>query len=221
MNTVEKMPEQTEQQIIEVKAPAGYMRNRKGHLVEETLIDPYDLEMDAFVKKHTQRAFEIQKTMREFKLAVYEDCLAFQELLAEKYEAKIGGSKGGVSFTSFDGQHQIRISVQDRTVLGPELKVAETLIKECANEWAEGASPELKIIVHTVFETDKEGNISTGKILKFRRDYKSASADIRWQNAMDAIGDAINVIGSKTYLNFKKRNGEGKYQDIPLSIAKL
>jgi hypothetical protein len=29
------------------------------------------------------------------------------------------------------------------------------------------------------------------------------------------------VIGSKTYLNFKERNGEGKLKNIPLDLAAL
>ncbi|MGR6833616.1 hypothetical protein [Aliivibrio wodanis] len=32
----------------------GYMRNRKGHLVEEQFVDPYDLEMNAFVLRHLE-----------------------------------------------------------------------------------------------------------------------------------------------------------------------
>ena len=206
---------------IKTQIPEGYMRNRKGHLVENQLVDPYDLEMDAFVEKHIIHALEIQQLMREFKQTVYEDCLAFQELLAEKYDTKIGGSKGGVSFTSFDGQKQIRISIQDRITLGPELKVAESIIKECANEWAKGARPELKMMAHKVFDADKEGNISTSKILGFRSDYKHISEDIRWEKAMDAIGDAIKIVGSKSYLNFKERNAEGKYFNIPLDISKV
>ncbi|MGR6833615.1 DUF3164 family protein [Aliivibrio wodanis] len=164
---------------------------------------------------------QIQTMLAEFKQAVYEDCIAYQELIAEKYDTKIGGSKGGVSFTSYDGEHQIRISVQERICMGVELKVAEALLKECANEWAEDARPEVKNLIHGLFETDKEGGISASKILSFRRTYKSLSKDLRWTKAMDAIGDAIKVVGSKTYLNFKKRNSEGKYFNIPLDISKL
>jgi len=203
------------------QVPEGFMRNRKGHLVEESMIDAYDLEMDAFVNKHIARAIEIQEIIRSFKTEVSEDCVSFQELLEEKYGAKLGGKKGGVSFTSYDGEHQIRISVQDRITMGPELRVAEKLLKECAHEWAQGARSEVKAIINDLFETNKEGDISVSKILEFRRDYKNISADERWIKGMEAIGDAIRVVGSKSYLNFKKRNPEGKYHNIPLDIAKL
>ena len=199
----------------------GYMRNRKGHLVEEQFVDPYDLEMNAFVLRHLEKALQIQTMLAKFKQEVYEDCIAYQELIAEKYDTKIGGSKGGVSFTTYDGEHQIRISVQDRICMGVELKVAETLLKEVANEWAQGARAEVKHLIHRLFETDNEGNISVSKVLDFRRSYKSISKDERWIKAMNAIDDSIKIVGSKSYLNFKKRNSEGKYFNIPLDISKL
>ncbi len=201
--------------------PAGWKLDRKGRLVLEANINPYDIEMDAFVMKHINKALEIQTMMREFKQAVYEDCYAFQELIAEKYDTKIGGKKGGMSFTSFDGQKQIRICVQDRLILGPELKVAENLLKEVATEWANESRREVKPFIDEAFETDKEGSLSVSKILGFRRRHKTVSDDPRWVKAMEAIGDAIQVVGSKTYLNFKERNGEDKYLNIPLDIAKL
>lgn len=205
----------------EAEIPQGWKLDRKGRLVQESNIDAYDIEMDAFVMKHISKALEIQAMMREFKKEVYADCYAFMELIAEKYDTKIGGSKGGVSFTSFDGKKQIRICVQDRIVLGPELKVAELLLKEVATEWVRDSRREVKPFIDEAFETDKEGSISVSKILRFRSKYKTLSDDERWVQAMEAIGDSIQVVGSKTYLNFKERNGEEKYLNIPLDIAKL
>ncbi|MEZ8655721.1 DUF3164 family protein [Vibrio sp. DW001] len=205
----------------QTQQPEGWKLDRKGRLVQESNIDDYDIEMDAFVMKHMATALEIQAVIREFKKEVYEDCLAFQELIAEKYDTKIGGKKGGASFTSFDGKKQIRICVQDRFVFGPELKVAEKLMKECANDWSENANRELQLIIHGLFETDKEGSISVKKVMDFRSQYKSVSEDARWVQAMAAIDDAQKVVSSKTYLNFKERNGEDKYINIPLDIAKL
>ncbi|EOB9552166.1 DUF3164 family protein [Vibrio vulnificus] len=212
---------QSTNQPRETEIPQGWKLDRKGRLVQESDIDAYDIEMDAFVMKHINKALEIKTMMSEFKEEVYADCYAFMELLAEKYDTKVGGKKGGVSFTSFDGKKQIRICVQDRFVLGPELKVAEKLMKECAKDWSSKSEREIKTIIHGLFETDKEGSISVSKIMDFRRKYKNVSEDPRWIKAMEAIDDALRVVGSKTYLNFKERNGEDKYLNIPLDIAKL
>ena len=43
---------------------------------------------------------------------------------------------------------------------------------------------------------------------------------MRWQRAMDAIGDACQVVGSKIYLRFYERVGESEhYRPVTLDIA--
>lgn len=203
--------------------PAGYMKNRKGHLVPAETVSGYDIEMNDFVLKHVAAARQIQEQLKAFKMGVYDDCYAFIDLLAEKYEAKkrLGGEKGNVTFSAFDGSVQVTISIQDKIKMGPELKIAEDLIKECVDDWSEGARKEFKAIAYDAFKVDKEGNISTSAILGFRRNHKEVSDDPRWEKGMDAIADAIMVVGSKSYLNFKERNSEGKLRNIPLDLAAL
>ncbi|PSU46666.1 sulfate transporter [Photobacterium frigidiphilum] len=198
------------------------MRDSKQRLVPISMVDDYDMEINDFVIKHTQRAREIQTLLRAFKREVFDDCYAFQELLAERYESKKkkGGSKGGFSFTSYDGALQIKITVQDRIVLGPELQIAKDLIDECVHEWSSGANDYLKVLVNDAFEVDKEGNLNTGRVLTLRK-FKGKFPDERWVRAMDAIADAIMVTSSKAYMNFRERNGEGKLINIPLDLAAL
>ncbi|PTP90114.1 DUF3164 family protein [Vibrio splendidus] len=204
-------------------AVEGYMKDRKGRLVPITAVSDYDIEMNDFVLKHVAKAREAQTMLKEFKRSVYDDCYAFIDLLAEKYASKkrLGGQKGNITFSAFDGSVQVTISIQDRIKMGPELKIAEDLIKACADEWSTGAMDEFKVLAYSAFKVDKEGNINTNTILDFRRQHKELSTDKRWVHGMDAIADAVMVIGSKTYLNFKERNGEGKLKNIPLDLAAL
>ncbi|HDL4342987.1 TPA: DUF3164 family protein, partial [Mannheimia haemolytica] len=65
-------------------------------------------------------------------------------------------------------------------------------------------------------EVDKEGNLSTAKILSLRR---VEIDDARWNQAMTAISDSVQVIGSKGYIRFYKRDENGKYQPISLDMA--
>ncbi len=206
-----------------IQAQDGYMKNRKGHLVPVDSVSDYDIEMNAFVLKHIAAARQIQTQLKAFKTSVYDDCHAFIDLLAEKYESKkrLGGEKGNVTFSAFDGSVQVTISIQDKIKMGPELQIAEDLIKECVDDWSEGSQKEFKAIAYNAFNLDKEGNISTSAILGFRRDHKDVSSDRRWVKGMDAIADAIMVVGSKSYLNFKERNDEGKLRNIPLDLAAL
>ncbi|KLV09592.1 sulfate transporter [Photobacterium aquae] len=203
-------------------APEGYMLDSKKRLVPVATVDDYDIEINDFVIKHIAEARRIQDILKTFKRDVYEDCYAFLELLAEKYETKKkrGGAKGGFSFSSYDGQLQIKITVQDRITFGPELQVAKELIDECVHDWSSDANDYLKVLINDAFEVDREGNLNTGRILSLRK-HKDKIRDQRWVNAMEAIADAVMVTGSKTYLNFRQRNSEGKLNNIPLDLAAL
>lgn len=203
---------------IQTNVPEGYMKDRKGRLVPENLVEAHDLEMDAFVKFLTNKAREQQEMLRKFKADSFAECHAFLELLGEKYDRKLGGEKGNVTFSSYDGSTQVQISVQNTLVFGPELQVAKELIDECLSDWSEGANDNLKVVVNDAFDVDKEGNLNTGRILSLRR---IAIDDIRWLNAMKAISDSMLVASTKPYLRFKERDEQGKMVNISLDIATL
>ncbi len=193
-----------------------YLKDRKGRLVPIKQIDEHDIEMDAFVRKQVSKAKELQAVLRQFKQNAFDDCYAFMGLLAEKYNRKIGGQKGNVTFSTFDGSMQIRIAVQDTLTFGPELQIAKQIIDECLNDWAKDANQNLKTLITDAFEVDKEGELNTGRILSLRR---IKIQDKRWEQAMDAISESLRIAVSKTYINFKEKDHIGKYNNISLDIA--
>lgn len=193
-----------------------YLKDRKGRLVPIQQIDEHDIEMDAFVRKQVSKAKELQAVLRQFKQNAFDDCYAFMGLLAEKYNRKIGGQKGNVTFSTFDGSMQIRIAVQDTLTFGPELQIAKQIIDECLNDWAKDANQNLKTLITDAFGVDKEGELNTGRILSLRR---IKIQDKRWEQAMDAISESLRIAVSKTYINFKEKDHIGKYNNISLDIA--
>ncbi|QLK47167.1 DUF3164 family protein [Vibrio owensii] len=194
------------------------MMDRKGRLVPEGLVDKHDLEMNDFVQRMVGKAREQQELLRSFKVESFGECHAFLDLLAEKYGRKLGGEKGNVTFSSYDGSKQVQISVQNSLAFGPELQVAKELIDECLNDWSEGADDNLKVVITDAFDVDKEGNLNTGRILSLRR---IAIEDERWQKAMKAIGDSILISSTKPYIRFKERDEEKRMVNISLDIAAL
>jgi len=198
--------------------PEGYMQDRKGRLVPEAQVSDYDLEMNAFVKSQIAKARELQSQLRGFKKSAFNDCYAWLDLVAEKYGRQHGGQKGNVTFSTFDGSQQIRISVQDYLEFGPELQVAKEIIDECLTEWSVGANENLQAIIADAFEVDKEGKLNTGRILSLRR---IKITDPRWLEAMEAISESLQVAVSKTYINFREKGPDGKLNNIPLDLAAL
>jgi len=94
---------------------------------------------------------------------------------------------------------------------------AKELIDECLRDWTEGARAELRALIADAFRVDQAGKIRTGSVLALRR---LDITDERWLRAMQAIGDAVQVVGSKSYVRAYERNdATGQYEAISLDIA--
>lgn len=197
----------------------GYRANAQGHLIPEKLIKPIDKTRDELVIELVTRAKEVQKIIADFKTQAMQDSRSFIALSAEQYGVSLGGKKGNVTLYSFNGQYLITLQVADRLQFDERLQAAKALIDECINEWAVSSRDEIKVLVQDAFQTDKDGHISTGRVLGLRRhDIK----DEKWLQAMKAISDSVQVVGSKEYIRFHERVGDtDKYQPISLNIAAI
>lgn len=213
------MNEAVNTKMVQQVIPEGYLPNSKGHLVPIAAIEPVDMTRHELVSELIDKARDLQQQMLDFKLAVMGDIAAFIDLSAEKYDVEIGGKKGNVSLISFDGKFKIQRAIQENISFDERLQAAKELIDGCIHRWSEGSGPELKVLVDDAFQVDKEGQISTGRVLGLRR-HNIDDAD--WLQAMDAIADSIQVTGSKSYVRFYERTGEDqKWQPITLDIAAL
>lgn len=197
--------------------PEGYKQDHKGHLIPVNQIKPIDLLRDDLVKNIFNEAKATQKQLREFKLNAFSEVADFIELSAEQYGVKVGGSKGNATFFSFDGKYKIQRAVNENMTFDEGILAAKALIQECLDDWTQDANGNLKALVNRAFEVDKEGNLSTNRILGLRR--VQINDDPRWQKAMDAISNSLQVIDSKSYIRIYERDDNGKYQPISLDIA--
>lgn len=199
------------------KTPDGYRKDAKGRLVPVESIKEIDLTRDALVVEIVQKALAVNKMLADFKSGVFADIQAFIELSAERYGAKIGGAKGNTTLATFDGHYMIKRAVSDTLTFDEGLQAAKALIDECVHEWTEGARSEIRALINDAFNVDKEGKISTGRILSLRR---LEIQDEKWQRAMNALSDSVRVQCSKSYIRVYERIGDtDQYQPIPLDMA--
>ncbi|HEH9667133.1 TPA: DUF3164 family protein [Pasteurella multocida] len=195
-----------------------YWKNIKGNLVPDEMVKEIDKERDCLVRGFVEQALEKQKEIRAFKKQVFDDIDAFIQLSAEKYDVQLGGRKGNVTLLSYDGEYKLIIAVQDRLTFDERIQAAKQLIDECLHEWSADARPELRSIINDAFQVDKEGNLNTARILSLRR---VEIQDERWTKAMQAISDSIQIVDSKDYVRFYKRDENGNYQQISLDMARV
>lgn len=197
--------------------PDGYRVDARGRLIPEAQIKPIDLARDQLVRDIVLGASKLATDLQAFKRGAFDDIEALVELSADQYGVKLGGRKGNVQLVSFDGRYKVLRAVADRITFDERLQAAKVLIDECLNDWTDKGPGELRVIVQDAFDVDKAGNINVGKILSLRR---HKIDDERWKRAMDAIGDAIQVIGTTPYIRVYERIGDSdKYRLLSLDLA--
>lgn len=197
--------------------PDGYRADARGRLIPEAQIKPIDLERDALVMRIVTGAAKLNAELQTFKRGVFDDIQALVELSAEQYKVRLGGKKGNVQLVSIDGRFKVLRAIADNISFDERLQAAKALIDECLNDWTDKGPGELRVIVQDAFDVDKAGNIATGKILSLRR---HNIQDERWKRAMEAISDAVQVIGTTPYIRIYERIGDtDKYRLLALDLA--
>lgn len=201
-----------------IQVPDGYMQDHKGHLIPVSQVKEIDLIRDDLVKRLVDEALATQKVLKNFKLNAFSEIADFIEMSADRYDVQVGGKKGNATFYSFDGKYKIQRAVNENMAFDEGILAAKALIQECLDDWTQDANGNLKALVNRAFEVDKEGNLSTNRILGLRR---VKIDDSRWQQAMDAISDSLQVIDSKSYIRLYQREDNGKYTPISMDLASL
>lgn len=196
---------------------SGYRKDARGRLIPESMIKPIDKARDELVQELVNRAISAQGSLADFKSKAMADARAFVTLSAEQYGTNLGGKKGNVTMFSFDGDLKVQLAVAENIQFDERLQAAKALIDDCISEWAKGSPDEIKVLVQDAFQTDKEGRISTGRVLGLRR---LEISNAKWQTAMKAIGESVQVVGSKEYIRFYKRVADtDQYEPVSLDIA--
>lgn len=198
------------------ETPKGYMRRADGTLVPESKVKAVDKDRNEVVLQLIAEAHSASATLAAFKLIAMQAVQDFVDRSLSEYSAKWGGLKGNVTLTSYDGKYKVVRQIQEHIVFDERLQAAKALIDGCITRWSKGSNANIKAIVNRAFQVDKEGLISTGKVLSLR------SLDIEdpeWDQAMRAIGDSMQVVSTKAYLRFYERNEAGGYDPINLDVA--
>lgn len=178
---------------------------------------PIDQARNSLVIELAELAKTVSEQLTRAKAKTFGDVAAFVDLSAEEYKVKLGGKKGNLTLHSFDGRYKLQIATAESITFDERLQAAKELLDQCAADWSDGTREEVKIVLQNTFQTDREGNLSVGKILGLRR---WAITDARWQEAMRAISESIQVIGSKQYIRFYERVGmTDRYVPIPLDMV--
>lgn len=203
--------------IIELNGREGMM-DAKGIWRPLSLIKPADKRQDEVVRKAVAYALDLNAQLARFRGHTNFDLWSFDAELDQSYGVTKRSEKGNGTYITYDGLYKVKVTVADLVEFGPEVHVAKNLIDECINGWAVGSRDEIQALVTRAFNTDKPGTINRSEVFRlFQLDLR----DPRWLRAMDALRDAIRVVGSKEYINFYHRSdAKDGWKAITIDLAK-
>ncbi|UVM52175.1 MULTISPECIES: DUF3164 family protein [unclassified Pseudomonas] len=200
-----------------LQVPAGYRVDALGRMVPEASIKPTDLLRDKLVMEAIDQAKAISAMLLNFKERVFGDIDALEQISKEQYGVVSRGTKGNLTLTSYDGRYKLMRANQDQIEFNEHLQSAKALLDECAHEWTANSHPGVRVLINDAFRADRNGELRTSRILSLRR---HDIDDSRWKRAMEAIGDAIQVAGSRSYIRLYERVGDtDRYEAISLDLA--
>jgi hypothetical protein len=195
-----------------------YIGDGKGGWQPLELVKPQHQLEDQTVRTIVGYAAALSAQIARFKQHTFDDIGSFEAILAQEYDARLGGKKGNKTLMTVDGLYKVQVAVADHIDFGPELQIAKELVDECLNEWAADSRPEIRAIVTRAFNTDKAGQINRSEVFMLLR---LEITDERWQRAMTAIRDAMRVVGSKTYVRcYRRERHDAPWIAITLDVAK-
>lgn len=195
-----------------------YKTDARGRQIPVEMIKDIDLLRDQTVKEIMRKTLCMRNELFAFKAVIWSDIEEFLSISAEQHGIEMGGKKGNITLTSYDGEYKIMIAVSDSLQFNEKLQVAKELIDSCIKRWSGDAKPELKVLVDDAFNVDKQGKINTARVLRLRR---LKIEDAQWHEAMNAITESLMVSASKTYMRFYQRAKNGQYVQLPLDVTAL
>ncbi|KAB7624346.1 DUF3164 family protein [Alkalilimnicola sp. S0819] len=201
----------------EMQIPPGYLRNAAGHLVPEDQVREQDKLRDQVARDLAIEAEQLNERLRTFKARALADIADLVQVAAERYHVRLGGKKGNVTITSYNGEYKVQRAYAERIAFSEELEAAKELLNQCIERWSQGANPHIRVLVDRAFRTDTKGQIKTTAVLELLR---LEIDDEQWQRAMEALRDSIQTTGTAVYVRVYKRIGDSdQYRPLPLDLA--
>ena len=195
-----------------------YRKDARGALVPVAAIKEVDLLRDDLVRELVAKVLPVKAELATLKREAMAEANAFIDMSVEQYGVN-RSVKGNTTLHSFDGKYRILIANHDVLQFDERIQAAKALIDECLDDYTKDANVNLKAIVQKAFNVNAEGKINVKRVLELRT---LKIEDEKWQRAMQALSDSLNVQTSREYIRFYERNDEtGEYELINLDFAKV
>lgn len=223
-----KQPETTTEQPKPKNTRKKTVRNYKGQKVSTDAVKEIDLLEHELVESLFDSVTDLNSYMLETKTAMDSKIEQHIKIIHEKYGAKVGNENGSFSLNNHDKFKKIRVQVQNHSVFNSKIEVVKTLLRDYEYELtteiensnlSEEIALDLKQTVSDAFDFLSEAKVSPAKLAGLKQ--KNIKHP-KWNQAMNALNDAIDPAGKKRYLTFLKRENIGeKMRQLLLNFSSI
>lgn len=194
-----------------------YCINSTGSMVPIEAVKDIDKLRDSVVTRIAEKIRALEAYMKEVKAQCMSDMEEFLQIAADQYGVKMGGAKGNVMLTSFDGSVQVLLAQANNLVANEGVNVAKELIDDYLSDITNDASPDLRLIVTQAFRV-KQGKMDVKRLMELKQ---YGIKDQRWVQAMEIISDSITVSSTKPCLRLRDRTAEGPFRTHMLEFSTI
>lgn len=124
--------------------------------------------------------------------------------------------KGNGDISDFANKRTVVRNVNESMDFTETILLAQQKIYNCMDRWGEKANRSLRVIMSDYFKPKSNGKLDKNNILKLK---KHKFDDPEWLEAMDLIDEAIRVVDSRIYYNFKIKDNRGKERSISVNFS--
>ena len=172
---------------------------------------------DGVVLTIAERIKALESYMKEGKAKCMSDIEEFLKISAEQYGVKMGGTKGNVMLTSYDGSVQVILAQANNLVVNEGVNMAKELIDDYLADITSDASPDVRTIVNLAFKV-KQGRMDVKRLMELKQ---CNIQDERWLKAMEIISDSVTVASTTPCLRLRDRTAAGVYKTHMLEFSTI
>lgn len=198
----------------------------------DVLVSPYGNEVptsrirDDILFRHqtanalVEAAMGLNAELRARKEQFFADVDAFIDLTLERYNARLGGRRGGVVIANFSETMKVEVSTSDYLRVNEAITAAQALMNEVLDDVGEGASDDVRTLLANAFVRDeKTGRLNIQRLQETRRVKLSHP---KWPDVQAAIADSLEWAGSRRYIRFHiRKDRNARWEQINLNFSSL
>ena len=204
----------------EQKALPEMLMNAYGDMVPTARIRDDILFRHQTATALIESALSLNAELRARKEQFFADVDAFIDLTLERYNARLGGRRGGVVIANFSETMKVEVSTADYLRVNEAITAAQALMNEVLDDVGEGANDDVRTLLANAFVRDeKTGRLNIQRLQETRRVKLSHP---KWPDVQAAIADSLEWAGSRRYIRFHvRKDRNARWEQINLNFSSL